>query len=475
MKLAKRLMAASLALMMAVGMASCSKSGSSDTKSVAPGKDLNSSQKDKIGELASKLPDVKLDNTTIKWMAHYDINPTDGKVKSPAIELFKQKYNGKVEFVQTSWDSRYTDLATAVLGNTSPDFFPADDMDTFPKGAIKAMFQPIDDYVDLNSDLWAKTKAACDSFMFNGKHYIAVVGTSPNYVCMYNKTTMKENGYEDPADLFAKGEWDWDVFTEMCLDFTDSEAEKYALDGYWYSKAISESCGVPMIGLEDGKVVSNMADPKIEKVQTMMYNLQKNGVVFPRSDNNWKTRGDGANGEGLGSYLTLFIPIGLWAIEDTVEKTKTFGDMEAGEIMFVPMPKDPDSDTYYLSSRVSGYNICTGAPNPQGVSAFLNCAVIANQEVQDINTEILKNDYKWSDEMLEMREKVLELCNTNPVFDLQEGVSPELSSLMLNVSQATMISGGNETTWTACRAEYEKSVEWTLKDANSNISTTPVR
>ena len=77
-------------------------------------------------------PDIELSNKTIKWMAHYDINPIDGKSESPAISLFQTKYGGKIEYVQTTWDNRYTDLAKAVMANDSPDFFPADDMDAFP-------------------------------------------------------------------------------------------------------------------------------------------------------------------------------------------------------------------------------------------------------------------------------------------------------------------------------------------------------
>ncbi len=45
---------------------------------------------------------------------------------------FQTKYGGKIEYVQTTWDNRYTDLAKAVMANDSPDFFPADDMDAFP-------------------------------------------------------------------------------------------------------------------------------------------------------------------------------------------------------------------------------------------------------------------------------------------------------------------------------------------------------
>lgn len=478
MNLAKRLMAGALAITMACGMAACGSSDAKDsgsTSSVAPGKDLNDEQKAIVDALQDQVPDRELSSSEITWLSHYDMNPTEGKVKSPALELFESKFGGKVKYQQTTWGNRYTDLAKSVMANESPDFFPADDMDTFPRGAIKDMFQPIDDYVDLSSDLWADSKSVCDAFMFNGKHYTAALYATPTYACVYNKTTITENGLDDPAELFAEGKWDWDAFTSMCLDFTDAEQDKYALDGYWYNKAISETCGVPMIGLEDGKVVNNMSDPQIEKVQEMMYNLQKNGIVFPRSDNNWKTRGDGANGEGLGSYLTLFIPIGLWAIECPPESCKPFGDIESGEVMFVPMPKDPDSDTHYVSARVHGYNICTGAKNPEGVAAFLDCELVTykSAEVKQIDMDTLKNEYKWSDEMIEMRDTLYKMAAEHPVYDIQDGVSPDLSTEMQTVSQATMISGGNETTWTACREAEEAAVDYLVKEANNNIASAP--
>jgi hypothetical protein len=335
------------------------------------------------------------------------------------------------------------------------------------------MFEPIDDVIDLDSEIWASTKTASDNFVFNGSHYIAVIDISPNYVCVYNRTTIENKGYDDPAELFANGEWDWNTFEEMCLDFTDADNDLYALDGYWYGNALSETSGVPLIGLEDGQLVNNMSDPNIEKAQDFMYNLQKNNVVFDRSTNNWSTRGDGTTGNGLGSYQTLFIPVGLWALEDTVSATAPFGDMEAGEIMFVPMPKNPDSDTYYMSSRIEGYNLCKNAPNPEGFAAYMNCLMVCKAETQNITEETLINEYKWTQEMVDMRNTVYELAATNPVFDFQAGVSSELDTAMETVSQATMITGGNQTTWTQCRTENESKVDFIIKEANEKISAEP--
>ncbi len=468
MKAMKRIFAGALALTMAAAVTACGNS-KGNSSSDAGGKDLTDDQKKQVEDIGASLEDVDLANKTIKWMAHYDINPSKGQVKSPALELFETKYGGKVEYVQTTWDKRYDDLATAVMGKKSPDFFPASDMDTFPKGAIKGMFQPIDDYIDLDSDLWSSTKTASDSFMFQGSHYIAVIDVSPNYVCTYNKTTITENGLDDPAELFADDNWNWDTFSDMCNEFVDQDNDKYALDGYWYVKALSETSGKPMIGLVDGKIVNNMSDPDIEKAQNFMYNLEKNNVVFDRSSNDWNTRGDGTTGNGLGTYQTLFIPVGLWALEYPLETTAPFGDMEAGEIMFVPMPKNPDSDTYYMSSRVEGYNLCKGAPNPEGFAVYMNCLQACKDKASSITEDTLVNEYKWNQDMLDMRAKVYDMAAENPVFDLQEGVSDDLSTTMMSVSQATMITGGDATTWTATRSEYEKAVDYIVEECNAKI------
>ena len=470
MKLAKRLLAGSVALIMALGMASCTES---DSNSSGNGEGFTEKQKEIIEGMKEKLPEDAADslkNKTITWLAHYDINPAKGKAASPGLELFQSVYGGKIEYSATTWENRYNDLATGVMSGNGPDFFPADDMDTFPKGAIKNQFDPIDDYIDYSSDLWADVKESSDAFMFNGSHYICVIKTVPTYACVYNRTTIEDNGFEDPAELFANGEWDWDIFSEMCIEFTDEEEDKYGLDGYWFNKALSESCGVPMITLEDGYLVEKMSDPQIEKVQDMMNNLQKNNVVFPRCDNDWNTRGSGANGEGLGSGLTLFIPIGLYALEDSPENTANFGSIEDGEVMFVPMPKDPDSDTYYISAKVSGYNLCHNAPNPEGFAAYMTCLkVAADNGGSEIYQDQLINDYKWTDEMIEMRKTMYEMVKENPVYDLQEGVSAEVSALMQNVSQATVITGGDAMSWTKCRAENQKAIQWLLNDANEEI------
>ena len=82
----------------------------------------------------------KLENGTLRWLSFWDINPTEGKPVPVFLELFQTKYGGTIEYIPTTWDTRYNDLATMVLGGNSPDMFSACDLDTFPGKASAGMF-----------------------------------------------------------------------------------------------------------------------------------------------------------------------------------------------------------------------------------------------------------------------------------------------------------------------------------------------
>ena len=472
MKMAKRCLAALCAFTMCFSVAACSgNSGDNASSGTAKGvKSLNSEQKKKIEELKKQLPDTKLEDKTVTWMAHYDINPSKGKVENPGLTLFKEKYGGTVAYKKTIFENRYNDLTKYVSTNSSPDFFPADDMDAFPKGAIKNMFDPIDDVVDLKSDIWKSTKSTCDAFVFDGKHYVAATGVAPRYVCIYNKKTIEENQLDDPAELYKNDKWTFNKFAKMCIEFTDKTKDKYGLDGYFYSMALNDTCGVPLISMKDGKIISNMEDPKVAAVQEKMYQLQKKDVCFPRANNSWNPRGSGQDGDGIGSNLTLFEPIGLYAIEKPAEEVKLFGDIKNGEVMFVPMPKFENDGKYYSSAKVNGYLMCHNAKNPKGFGALMNCMKITADSADDIFYDQLKKEYGWTKEMIDMRKEVYKVTEENPVFDFSYGVSNELRSTMeLSVNNATMITGGNTKTWTAVVQEFKAYIDKIIKQNNEKM------
>jgi ABC-type glycerol-3-phosphate transport system substrate-binding protein len=470
--------AAILALALTMGMAACGSGNSDDSgkggndASSMPEKKLEENQQDIVTRLAGEMEDKQLANSEIVWFSFYDINPTASADKDIGVDLalFQTKYNGKITYRQTTWETKFDDLANAILAGDSPDFIGADDMDVFPKGAIKNMIEPIDDYVDFNNELWSPMKSANDQFMYKGKHYVAVSRVDPSYIWIYNKNVIEENGLEDPAELYHNGEWNWDKLTEMCIEFTDEEQDKWAMDGWYYENALTQSSGKPLVGMEDGKIVNNIKTPELAKAQNMMYELQKNNVVYPKHLHEWKVRGD-VFGTGIASGETLFYPIGLWAIEDAPSTTAPYGDLSAGEVMFVPVPCAKDSDNMYVPSRVHGFCIAKGAKNPEGVAAWLDCTRYAevDEAAHQITLDQYKNDYGWTDEMLEMRDEIYARAAEHPVFEFSEGISKDLSNLTDSIIKNSM-NPAESYTWTSTVAENEKALDYLIKEAQEQTA-----
>ena len=121
--------------------------------------------------LQDELLEGELENKTIKWLATWDINPDDtGKNVPVDLAVFQERYGGEVRYYPVAYDERYEKLAQYINSGEEIDFFSGSDMDAFPKGAIKEMFVPVDDYIDFDSELWKDVKEANDSSEWNDKH-----------------------------------------------------------------------------------------------------------------------------------------------------------------------------------------------------------------------------------------------------------------------------------------------------------------
>ena len=160
-------------------------------------KDLDDATKEEIAQIVSADEKLtgELENKTIKWLNSWDINPdSTGKNVPIELQVFKERYGGEVESKIVAFSQRFDALANAINGDEGIDFFGASDFDAFPKGVVKNMFVPADDYIDYNSELWADVKDTNDKLMWNGKHYIICQQvTGDSCVIIYNKDTIEEN------------------------------------------------------------------------------------------------------------------------------------------------------------------------------------------------------------------------------------------------------------------------------------------
>lgn len=404
----------------------------------------------------------KLKNGNVKFLSSWDINPAEGSPVPVSLEMFQTQYGGNIELVYTTWEERYTKLATLVQADDSPDMFSAGDMDVFPKGAMSGMFEPLDEYVDFDSELWAPMKEVNDLFAFDGKHYVGAYNTDSQCVMFYNKNTIEENALPDPAQLLEEGNWTWETFWDMMLKFCDREQGKFATDGWWFEGAFSLTSGYPYIGMSDGKIVHNLDNTAIDKVQEFMYNMKINDLPFPKAENAWQIAPTNiANGK------TLFYPVGTYALYPYNNIIQDFGNME--DVMFVPMPKCPTADAYYLPAIVDGFALCKGAKNPEGVGAYLNCCMASrdSEVAKEIGRKQAFEEYGWTEEQFEMLEKVRELTNENPVIELYNAVNDMVAGYINNPMKEGYNSGAS---WTQTREQIRSAVQSELDAANAKMS-----
>ena len=399
----------------------------------------------------------------IKWLATWDINP-DGTGKNVPIDLavFQERYGGEVKYYQVSHDARYEKLAQYINSGEGIDFFSGGDMDAFPKGAIRGMFVPSDDYIDYSSPLWEDVQEVNDSLMWNGNHYLALVSvTGDSCAVIYNKNTIAEAGFEDPAVLLEKGEWTWDTFQEMLDGFVDSDNQKYGIDSWWFESALIQTTGVPAVGLEDGKLVSNLSDPAMERVQNWMYELSTSGhIAIGVGDYGWTSRP-----EYIGEGKLLYYPSGLWQLYCSPEQWKsTFGE----DVFFVPMPKDPESDEHYVPTGMDSYLFVKGGSNPEGVAKYLDCKryVLLTDEVRELADEQMVADYGWTQEMIDMKNTMEDIALENPSFDFYNGVSSDMQDILdSNLRMAAKGTPWNETL---------DSIESTVKNFIDEVNANPI-
>ena len=137
--------------------------------------------------------------------------------------------------------------------------------------------------------------------------------------------------------------------------------------------------------------------------------------------------------------------------------------------MFVPMPKCTYTDEHYLPAVVEGFAICKGASNPEGVGAYMNCAM-ANRD-SEVAKEIGKrqafDEYGWTQEQYDMYELVREMTNEHPVFELYNALNDSVAEMINNPIKEGYNSGAS---WTQTKETIRGAVQSYLDDVNTTLA-----
>ncbi|MFT3950548.1 MAG: extracellular solute-binding protein [Oscillospiraceae bacterium] len=422
-----------------------------------------------LTQTMSKIPDGQGE---IEWLSYFDLNPVGTEEKSTQLSLFEQ-LGGSIKYTRCASMSKYDALAKREISGDVPDIFWHEGM-TFPANVIDGMFQSIDPIVDFDTPLWADVKNAASQYVLNGKHYVAPIAFNQLSVICYDKARMNDAGLKDPYDLYKKNEWTWDTMEDMMRTYVEAatgDQVRYGVNG-WFHAFIFRSTGETLIKYDADKqeYVNNMDSPQLQRAANWLYDLSSDGLV----NLTWYDEARKAFDDN-----TLFYAMGPWA--STGIHTPT-GDEEYG---VVPMPRDPQSDTYYTSLETNAYMWVKGSTKTAAVKTWMECAKLANTQEDYIATgkeKFFVNNPGWTEDMWNLVYGPEARSNFTIVVDPGYGITTALSNndAATNDTKEALIpylyssvskKDENETqmTWTGLRTAYAGTVDSELATFNAKL------
>ena len=183
-------------------------------------------------------------------------------------EAFEKKFNCKIKFVNLPWESYNSKVASAMAAGQPYDICGLH-FYFWPEAGVQNLYAPIDEYL-YEQDLYDPNSGStagidldqCRYYSWNGKTY--GIANNRNTYCgqpdvyYYNKTMVK--GFEDPMELYLKGEWTWDKFFEIAEIVTKGGKVKMFGDD-WDLGSFAQRDGILSTKTVNGKVTTNLDDP----------------------------------------------------------------------------------------------------------------------------------------------------------------------------------------------------------------------
>lgn len=415
------------------------------------------------------------EDAQLEWLSYFDLNPTDGGEKSTELTLFEQK-GGSIKYTRTTSTNKYEKLAARIISDDPPDMFWYEKKMTFPANCIQNMFQPVDDVVNFDDELWADVKETADQFTVNGYHYVAPISFNITSLLTYDADRIADIGADDPYELYLEDEWDWDAMEEIMSLWVSSagaDETRSGLNG-WFHSFIFQTTGETIIKInpETGMYENNLYSANLERAATWLYDISKDGLV----DTTWY----GDAGEAFKAGI-LFYSMGPWASTGTAH-TPT----ETENWRNVLIPRDPNSDTYYMALDTTAYMWVKGSEKDAAFKCWLECCRIAETDENYLKTKKDKFDVDnpyWTDEMYDLAYRPMSNDKITIINDPGYGISTLLSDddAATNDSMEAIIpylyssvsksdEEGVQFTWASLRDTYNNTINSELGVFNDKLA-----
>ncbi len=416
--------------------------------------------------------DKDISGQSIYWLATYDLNPQNNQDRSVALTLFEDVYGGKVEWIQCTSDDKFDVLTNRILGGDPVDMFPYE-WDALPNGVYKDQYQPLDDYLDLEDEIWDDMREEIDMFAYNGKHYVVPYAIADPLLITYSRNMCQENGLDDPYELYQDGEWDWDAFMEMMKAYVaggDGSTQRYGIAG-WFGQAMVQSTGQTIVKFDGSQFTNNIYDPQIEAAEGLMEEMRSLQLY----DANWY-----ANFPDTGNVL--FYGMADWSLGASNAKNPD------ADLMVVPFPKDPDADEYYLCANFGAKMLVKNSDKGDAVATYIYCERLAETQdeyVQAAKEKALIEEKSASGMLLsfkteEQYDAIMEYkADTTPVFDFGYGMGStmygegeytyETRGIMNNLMDG-ILKYDDVDSWAVLRDNWSAAIDDVLETYNAALA-----
>ncbi|MGN0688042.1 MAG: ABC transporter substrate-binding protein, partial [Oscillospiraceae bacterium] len=291
-----------------------------------------------------------------------------------------EQYGGEITWISASNDYAYYEkLATLIAADDSPDLMTYEPL-AFPYGVSRNMFEPLEDYFDIDDPLWSDMRRIIESYEYNGHYYYFPHRIVTSFALNYNRKTVEQAGMTDPYELYRAGEWTWDAWREMMITFCNQSDDNIGFYGTdTMISSFIHTTGTPIIEMNsDGSIVNNLKHPDITRAVEYFAELGRNGLLYP-SDH---PHGDWVSPQIWAKLSDKILFLGMepeWtyiaATEEIQNPKGVDNDIHdtISDFAFVPFPRDVNAGAYYTSTGTFGYMIPKGAKNASGAVEFIYC------------------------------------------------------------------------------------------------------
>lgn len=352
----KRIIALIITLSLALSLVACGGNGNGDGNS---GQIVNNaiSEADAFDTDAfiATMP-ASLRGTTIKYLNWY--NPYDQGEEGKVIDAFEQATGINVEIINPGYTLYEEKLAGLVATGDAPDVFALSQ----PSVNRLKYAQPIAKATgyDFSDKGWNKVVA--NAYSVDGVQYAANVSFTPFKrltTVIYNKQIMEEFGFEDPWELYKKGEWTWDKFNEMCSEWV-KQGDSYYGAGLSQYGAYAYTQGLDFLKYDGSRYSLNLYDEDLLAAMRTILEMRDNRILVQATN----TVFDASKPKSL---FEIANSSALEKICSWHSKIRRYGYFAAA-----PLPNHDGKTSYQLLNELNAYAVPVGAKNPKAVPYFIS-------------------------------------------------------------------------------------------------------